>query len=1398
MPVRAFSIKTNQVMNGLRALVMMGFCWLGVVHLLWAADTPGLVIKSERVVRPDVLFQRFTSNQNGLPDNRIRSIFQDSNGFLWVGTMNGLSKYDGYTFKKYHKSKTANSISGNWVNAICEDQARNLWIGTLEGLNYFDTRQEKFIHFSNFVPGNMAAAYQEVRSLLIDKTGKLWIGTKKGLATYDPVRKTFKAFTNYPFNSNISRIIQSVDEAIWIATADGIVRYNCQNDTHETYKLDIKPNAYGERLWSLLEYNRNLYIATAANGLLKLNYDPAQKNDRRIESVNLFNQQTEDLANTQVFDICRSKTNDIWLATARGLAKVEKLDSENPRLTFYKNNPANSHSLSENMVFKVFIDKTHVLWCGTEMGLNRLDLNTLPFHYFSFTNLQDQDQIRSVYTLDGKEIQFGTAKSGFYTYDAVSNTTRSFKYRPEHSLLNANRSVLIDHQTTWIGTLGGLIRLTNRAEIVEELKGLAVFAFLNDSKGNFWIGTNNGLFTIRKDGTKNRYLPDPARPGSIRSKFIRSLYEDRQGRLWVGFDDKGIDYFDPVAGQFRDLPDHDTTAKFSGSTILSITEYPQNTLWVGSESGLNKIVLQTASNGQLRASIKTYVEEDGLPDKCINGIIRDAGGFLWLSTIKGLLRFDPKREQFQHFLTNLNFSASCYYKLPDNRLLFGAADGFVLFDPQAVSNDHYPPDVVLTDLKLFNKDVPINTEFNNQVVLTQSITNSEEITLGYKNNVFTFGFAGLHYSGPENNRYAYKMDGFDKDWVYTGAANRSATYTNLNPGTYFFKVKAANSFGNWNTKPRTIKVTILPPPWKTWWAITGYVLFFNLLLFIFIRYIIAQSKQKQQIRFHQLEREQLENLNQMKLSFFTDISHEFRTPLSLIIGPVEDLLSSVQSSVQVKQRLQLVYRNCKKLLFLIDELMTFQKMDQGMLRLSPVRVNAVEFVRGITANFTQLTDQKKIAIQFTSESASFPVQIDPAKMEMVLNNLLFNAFKFTPAGGAIQVQMSQAATAPRAIVNGVTKPENWLVISVIDNGPGISQREKEHIFERFFQAEPGKAGSGIGLSLSKNIAELHRGTITVESEPNVATNFTIYLPLETPDLSDDGYPADDENPAEFVIDVPAKPVYPEALSLLNRALEREETGKPVLLIVDDNVEVLEFLELLFRDEYQIQKAENGAEALVLLRKQEPDLIISDVMMPVMDGIELCRIVKNQIATLHIPVILLTAKSTTDDAIKGIEQGVDDYIPKPFRPDYLRIRARKLIEKQQRLMEKLRSQAVLIPGDRDQNPLDDLFLQKVIDCIRENISNEDFSVEELGSRVGMSRSNLFRRIKAISGQTPVEVICYIRLRHSLGLLLERKLNVSEIAYEVGFKNPSSFSKSFKKQFGKAPSDYLNDVLSKEVS
>ena len=1337
----------------------------------------GMTVSTGKILETDLFFERFYS-KSGLPDDRIRSIFQDHNGFLWIGTMSGVARYDGFTFKNYYKTRLPNSISGNWAYAICEDSEKNIWIGTREGLNKFDKEKSSFESFLNDKNNPKSISSNVINALQFDKRGLLWIGTPQGLNRFNPTTKSFKRFSTYPFNTNICSIISSKGDFIWIATRDGVVRYNTTTNKYYFFKIRVKSNPYGDKFWSMLEDQNDLYLTTGGDGLVKLPYNSKTSSYNSFQYVNDF--KGGSISNTEVFSICKSSNGDFWLGTTGlGLAKIEKINSPDKKITFYKNNALNNQSISNNQVYKLFIDRSNVLWCGTDEGLNKLDLYLLPFQYYTFTDKSKKDQVRSLYSLDGKTVWLGTTKSGIVKHNIISGEGKSVNFN--NRSINSNRSLLISGNNIWNGTLAGAIKLNQSlTESKNTIEGHAVFAFIKDSKGNIWAGTNNGLYKIKPDGSRVNYLSNVSKSSTTAPFFVRSLYEDKQGNIWIGTENSSLMYFDPKRDKFMTLSSKKGGVGIFSSIIFSITESPKNVIWVGSESGLNKIT--SLHNGKY--SVRSYTEESGLPDKSVRSILPDSQGNLWLGTIKGLAKFNIQKESFQNYLHNISFNSNSSLKVNDHCFLYGSYEGFVLFNPLAVTSDSKAPEVVISDLKLSNKSVGINEEIDGDVILNQDICYTKEITLQYDNQ-FTIEFTGLHFSNPENNLYAYKLDGFNDDWTYTNAKNRSATYTNLDSGTYTFMVKSSNYSGKWNDKPQTLIINILPPIWKTWWAILLYFIIFSLLFYVFLKYLVIQAKQRNQIRFEQKEKEQLKNLNQMKVRFFTDISHEFRTPLSLIVGPTEDILNSEETTETVKHKVKLIYRNCTKLLYLLDELMTFQKMEQGMLKLNCINGDLIEFLKDIYENFKTLADKNVVEFNLITEKQSLYTDFDPPKLEMVMNNLLFNAFKFSKKiGGLINIRISELKLQDVPETVDKTIP-NWICIAVEDNGKGLSAEEFSHLFQRFF-SETTVKGSGVGLSLTKNLVELHNGAITADSELGIKTSFKVYLPLQSLVI---------QNPEDYkyTLDYNVSLIDDESNSGEINVAESDK-DQNCILVVDDNPEVLAYLEMTFKEGYQVAKAQNGVEALRYTMDHLPDLIISDVMMPEMDGVELCRAVKTDINICHIPFILLTAKSAIEDRIEGLQVGADDYIPKPFHPNVLKAKVENLIKAQKRIIEKFYADGgVLIPKNITQNPLNEKFLNKVIESIKANMGNEEFSVEELGSMVAMSRSNLFRKLKAITGQTPIEFIYYIRLRHSMELLLERKMSISEIAYEVGFKNPSSFTKSFKKHFGKSPSDYLNTLL-----
>ncbi|GAB2542607.1 two-component regulator propeller domain-containing protein [Spirosoma aerophilum] len=1328
------------------------------------------------VISTDLIFEQYNS-RNGLPDDRTRALFQDSKGFLWVGTMNGLARYDGYSFTNYYHDNGSNSLAGSWTNAICEATDHALWIGTKEGLSRFDPRRKTFTNFQH-IPGKAnSLLYNEINSLVFDSAGQLWIATPEGLTVFNPLTQTFRRFSTYPLTTRISRLFRSTGDVIWMTTNEGLVKYHTKTDSFDFFPLTARTNPFGDRFSSLLEVNHDLYIGTFMDGLFRLPFNEQTGQYGPMEPMKSFVDGRPEKRDVQILDLCQSKTGTIWLATNNGVARIDHLQPGRSDLHYFQHNLTNGQSLSNNTVYKILIDRTDVLWCGTENGLNKTDLQLLPFTYYTFFNQHAQDQVRSIYSVTGETLWFGTVKSGLYQYNTNTGATQHLQFGPGDSFLNEQRAIYPDVDgSLLLGTLGGMIRLPTHAPTSPtiDLRGLATYAFLTDSRKNQWIGTNVGLYRKSPDGkTTQRLLNGKAG----KSNFVRAIFEDHTGMIWVGYENVGLYCLNPKTGEFcRVTPDH-AKQRLAGNTVFTILEYPKNVLWVGTDAGLNKLTLGPGQTYQL----KTYAEKDGLPAQAINSLLPDGEGNLWMGTIKGLVRFSPRQEQFQIYLRGSSFRYNGGCRLTNNKLLFGTSDGFVVFDPAAIHPVSSVPPVALTELKVVNNPVAIGQVFNGDTLLHQAIDHTPSITLNHLNNVFTLGFSALHFSNPADNAYVFKLEGFDKDWVHTNAQNRSATYTNLDPGTYRFQVKAANYLGQWSPRPAVLLVTVLPAPWKSNWAITGYLLLAGLTLFLVVRYLLVLSRQRQLLEFTQREKEQQDRLYRIKVQFFTDISHEFRTPLSLISGPVEDLILAKEVQGAVRQKIEYVQRNTRKLLHLIDELMTFQKMDQGKLRLQLERIDLSHFIQEFVANFDLLAQQKGIEFRLVVEDLPLYVPIDSGKLDKILTNLLFNALKFTPAGGYVQLSADLLPADRNDSESG-----KWIRFTVEDNGKGIPLNEQTHLFERFFQSETIKGGTGVGLSLVKGLVELHKGQISVQSEPHVRTTFTVLLPVL---------------PTEAIEPIAAEqvsmPDLPTKLPSLNESpVPTDTTRQASLLLVDDNIDVLNYLELTFQSQYSIRKAGNGQEALRLIQQHEPDIVISDVSMPIMDGMELCRRLKTDLATSHIPFILLTARTAVENALEGLGAGADDYIAKPFHPTLLAVRVKKLIENRRQLIQKYQSTGVLIPENISTNPLDQVLLQRIIDTIMINLDNEEFGVEALGESVNMSRSNLFRKLKAITGQTPIEFIYNIRLSHALALLLERKLNISEITTAVGFKTRSSFTKSFRKHYGKAPTDYLNEVLANQ--
>lgn len=1342
-------------------------------------------------VMPELLFNRFSS-RDGLPDNRVRSLFQDSRGYLWVGTMNGVARYDGYSFKKYYHRNNTSSISGNWTFAICEDSNQNIWIGTLNGLNFFDTKKEKFTSFKSIAGDRNSLFSNKITALHFDPSGKLWIGTQDGLANYNPASGKFEKLSHFPFNTYINKIIKSEDDHIWIGTAVGVVRYNTKTDISSFYDLKVKSDPYGNYFWSMLENNGDLYVATAAQGLIRLSYNPQSGKYEQFNDLNVFSGDQQNLSNTEVFDLCKAPNGDLWLATDQGLASIEKPGTTAARFKLYKNNPLNNQSLSHNTVYQVLIDRMNNLWCGTEMGLNKLNLQMLPFQYFAFQNPSAEDEVRSIFTRDGRNIWVGTAKNALYSYNILQNTTQSYRMPPAFSAFNAHRSIFIDATNqVYTGTLGGASLLNQQNPALSKMivEGGAVFAFLKDSKGNLWLGKNDGLLQLRPDGSTVTYRHNPKDPGSLSSAFVRSLFEDRNGMIWVGFETSGLSFLNPETGKFTRVQADASGKQVTGNIIYSIIEHPKNVIWAGSESGLNKLTILGQKNGMYQVKIKDYLESDGLSDKSVNGILAEKGKYLWISSIKGLLRFDIEKEKFEHYLPTLSFSFSSAFKYSDHQLLFGTSDGLLMFDPEKISRRSVVPEVLISELKIFNNEVGIDSVFNGDVILKQSVDQTGELSLNHKNNVFTLGFTGLHFSDPANITYAYQMEGFDKEWIYVTANERSVTYTNLDPGTYYFKVKAGNNLGVWNENPAILKINILPPPWKTWWAITGYILLLIVGVVSVFKYTTKQAKQKNDFETERLLRLKDESTHQEQLGFFTNITHELQTPLTLINGSIERFFYRSSHLIDQSKEynfLSIVHQQSSRLTYLVNQLLDFRKAEAGHLESKDSYLDISGLLINIGELFVPLCDDKNLEYAIEVD-AGIVGWMDKDKLEKIIFNLLSNAFKHSDPDQKIVFSVSRNAA------------DDQLEIEVKNSGCQLSELQLSKIFDQFFVVDTNNSGrsdqysNGIGLAFTRQLVRLLKGDIQVTNDNNWIC-FNTKLPLSTKAEHENGAGPLTHTPSYLLRSITANTDSNMKLSTKenNKRALMEELGqaeKKSILIVEDESAIRFLLKDVLEESYILYEAENGRRAIELLRIVSPNLIISDVMMPDIDGLELCAKVKNSPDTCHIPFILLSAKTAIDQKTEGYDAGADAYIPKPFDTMHLLVRVKKLLEYRERLHDIFKKDGDVISlEEKNLVDTDKHFLNQLVELIEGNIEDTELDAAFLESELALSKMQLYRKLKSLSNMTPTEFIKHIRLQRTVQLLQSTQLTISEIFYRSGFNNQSYFFREFKKRYKCSPSEY----------
>ncbi len=1330
----------------------------------------------------DTFHFKHISTVQGLSNNSINAIAQDRLGQMWFGTRNGLNKYNGVDVEVYlNRPKDNLSLSNSDVSTLLEDKEGFLWVGTSNGLNRYDPIKNTFKRYyrlaetSNTLINGVIICSKEMPD------GELWFGTANGISIYNRATDNFK---NVFFSAsrgdvksfkNIRSIYLDTSENVWIATTSGLVKlvsraqgkfefktYNWSGSDTPIFIQDIieiRPGVLG--------------IATRYNGFLF--FDSVSNTFKRAPY-------TEILPTSDVRSLKKSNEGDLWLGTTDG---VFVIDRENV-VTHIKGGQDNFSGISQNFIKTIFKDNGGSMWLGTYSGganiWNKINEN---FIYIKGNTVQSH-KVSAIVSDANANIYFATEGGIINKLDKAGRVTTQFKVskREDASLQYGVQTMLYTKPgLLWVGVLDHGIFVydlkTNQrrydlisTELQNYLKDTGVYAIKDAGNGVFWFGTfGKGL--VRYD-TKTKALLKLRRP-NIRTNVIKTIAIDAAGTIWVGGGLSGVNAvrFDEE-GRYK-VTNYLSNDPFSRYDVKTIFIDNSNVIWVGTKTkGLYKF------NG--KTFEKVFIDTKN-PITTVYSMLEDQEGFIWIATNKGIAKHNPKSKKSvvynQKDITPYSeFSSNSSLSLPNSQMYFGGYDGIITFNPKHLYKNTYAPKVLLSDLKIKDQSVKINCE---EAILFKSISYAHTIHLKHDNSNFSISYAQPNFTNPESNYYAYRLKGLDDDWVYT--RKTEAFYTLQSSGEYIFEAKAANNHGVWNHSTAKLRIIVHPAPWFSWWAISIYCFLIISALSGLYWILQSRSRLRHKLQLEYVESKRAEELNNAKLQFFTNISHEFRTPLTLISGPLQQLLKQYNGSAKMHKKLKVIESSANHLLRLINRLMDFRKLESNQSKLEAAEGNIVKFLHEIFLSFQEYAKIGDYIYTFESEFDTLVLYYDRYKLERVFYNLISNAFKYTEKGGHISVTL--------------TKEDTHVIITVNDTGKGIADAHIDKIFDRFFEASSGRKqgddynkGTGIGLAIANNIVKLHRGTIEVKNRQPKGAAFTVKLKLGKAHFSEEEVLKDfkmSDEVSQYVTQLEASKLPTTEVGLEDFISEKK---KYTILVVEDNKLLRSFMKELLKKEYNILQAENGSIALEKAKTQLPDLIISDVIMPEMVGTELCAKIKADINTSHIPVILLTSRTSLIYKFEGLESGADDYISKPFNLKEFQLRIHNLLESQERLKNKFAKEDTFIADDIAVTTIDEELLKKAFKIVEAHIADVDFDVETFAIELGVSRSLLFTKIKAWTNFTPNEFVREIRLKYAAKLLETKTIRIAEVSNKVGFKRVKYFSQCFHKKYGMTPTQFAD--------
>lgn len=1387
-------LTSNITLSKLLVLCNVIFCLSFSVHLQAQPSD----LRSKRIV-----FDQLPENQS-LSQSSINCVLQDKDGFLWIGTWSGLIRFDGYKTTVYHSENKEGSIQSNKIITIYEDRNGYLWIGThMGGLFKYDKNKNTFLHYAHDPQNSRSLNNNNVWAIQEDKDGNLWVGTERGLNIlrknaddFDRICKKDNPTLTYDF---ITDIHLSSSKELWISTETGLNKlvtttkagkdyYSFENYLYPSDATNTVLHNYIYQIDELVVNGKQTLWLSTKKGLKRL-LDGTLKN---------FLIPDKPLSHSFFRSVLAVNGDAPYLVTGSemGLSLFNPISEKFEEIPYANGNKI---KISHSSVTSLYFDRGGVLWVGTKKGMNKFDSYTKDFESFASINFdQSKSIITGVQESSTQGYWIATIGGGLYKFDG-KDAFKSVKIvsKEENDFTQFIQTLYSDTKgNVWVGTAGAGVYHFNE-QVLGEQKSITKFnhyytrsesplmddyimSLTGDADGNVLVGTwSGGLFKIGND-KRVVQIDHPL----LKEAPIVVLHKDRTGVIWVGTRGNGFYRVKEIDGKIkanRFIKSADEST-ISNNFINAIYEDHAGTLWIGTDGGLNSFDRRTER-------FTRHHLEGGPNSEMIVSILEDDQGKIWLANWNGLSVMDPAEPGWMRsYDRNDRIMGGFFYnnvcvKNKDGHLLFAGSEGFNRIDTKRIVQkpEKYP--LVITQFELFGKPVTYGEEIDGRVLLESPLQDSVKVKLKHFENSIAFEFASLDYAAPEKIRYAYKLEGFNKDWSYTTSRRRFANYTNLNYGTYTFKVKATSTDGVWNEKSSQVFITILPPWWKTYWAVLLYILATFAVLYGFRKLILLRANLLHDIKLERLQRENMEKLNKAKLQFFTNISHEFRTPLTLILGPAQNLLDSAEIGKTLRNHVLTISNNAQRLLRLVNQLLDFRKAESGNLKLEVSEGNLVKFMKEVKLSFDALAEQLKIKFTMEASAPIIKVWFDRDQFEKILFNLLSNAFKNTPTGGHIRININELNDEVNLIVE--------------DSGRGIKPEHFETIFQTFFSYDEDKhhTGTGIGLALAKSLVDMHHGTISVESDEGKHTRFTINLRKGSAHFAENEI-------HHYSHDVESLDYYPSLTGTELQPVERIQEvqdevleDKPTLLLVEDNDDVRAYIKSIFNKKYQIIEATEGKAGMNAAVEHVPDVIISDVMMPVMDGITFCKHLKSDVKTSHIPIILLTARTSLIFKVEGLETGADDYVTKPFNPKLLELKVRNLVRMRERMRKVFADKEILNiePKRITLTSADEVFVQKAMESVEKNMNNAAYSVEDLGRDVAMSRMQLYRKLKALTDLSANEFIRTMRLKRAAQLLEQKQLTIAEVTYEVGFNDLPYFRECFKKMFGVTPSEYTKNPL-----